>query len=376
MSKLESSFMVKANEALNEAQRIRNYDYLLIDEFYRDYSSKLIPIFEKLFFLSKHGKFYNKNDKTLEYSYFYYHIIKKIKILSDIFNNKASYAEIICHFHPSIIENSKDKKTNLYETKTDTKSTRKDIPLTKTEFKKDNIQNFNKLMVNLINKNGNNNNNANQNNNNANQNNDNVNNNNDNNNNNNNDNDEDKDSILDDIKTINEIDLMNDDNCLKYKEIEDLFYREMNFYEFIELIFFVCRKYYLKQNPNAVFVELQVPRKEKTKEKQKEKQNMKQKEKETFMDVINLIYQEVNDFEKRSKENNRGKFIYKFPELKSHLLKKQQIKNAEKMKELMKLKEKEIQRYTIERKNLAEEDKNEYIEEQPEENDDSSEESF
>ena len=31
-------------------------------------------------------------------------------------------------------------------------------------------------------------------------------------------------------------------------------------------------------HPNAVFVEMQVPRKEKTKEKQKEKQNMKQKE--------------------------------------------------------------------------------------------------
>ena len=200
--------------------------------------------------------------------------------------------------------------------------------MTKTEFKKDNIQNFNKLMVNLIGKNVNNNANAN-NANNANQNND-----------NNNNDDEDKDSILDDIKTINEIDLANDDNCLKYKEIEDLFYREMNFYEFIELIFFVCRKYYLKQNPNAVFVELQVPRKEKTKEKQKEKQNMKQKEKETFMEVINLIYQEVNDFEKKSKENNRGKFIDKFPELKSHLLKKEQIKNAEEMKELMKLKEK------------------------------------
>ena len=358
MSKLESSFVVKANEALNEAQRIRNYDYLLIDEFYKDYSPKLIPIFEKLFFLSKHGKFYNKNDKTLEYSYIYYHIIKKIKILSDIFYNKASYAEIISHFHPSIIENSKDKKNNLYETKTDTKSTRKEtIPLTKTEFKKDNIQNFNKLMSNLINKNINNNN--------PNQNKD----------NNDNDNDEDKDSFLDDLKTVNELDL-NDDNCLKYKEIEDLFYREMNFYEFIELIFFICRKYYLKQNPNAVFVELQVPRKEKTKEKQKEKQNIKQKEKETFMEVINLIYQEVNDFEKKSKENNRGKFLYKFPELKSHLLKKEQIKNAEKMKELMKLKEKEIQRYTLERKNLAEEDKNEYIEEQPEENDDSSEETF
>ena len=68
--------------------------------------------------------------------------------------------------------------------------------------------------------------------------------------------------------------------------------------------------------------------------------------------------------------------MYKFPELKSHIMKKEQIKNAEKMKELMKLKEKEIQRYMLERKNLAEEDKNEYIEEQPEENDDTSEEEF
>ena len=77
---------------------------------------------------------------------------------------------------------------------------------------------------------------------------------------------------LDEIKTIIENEEEKDDNSIKYKNIEELFYREMNFYEFIELIFFICRKYYLKQNPNAVFAEIQVPRKEKTKEKQKEKQ--------------------------------------------------------------------------------------------------------
>ena len=122
---------------------------------------------------------------------------------------------------------------------------------------------------------------------------------------------------------------------------------------------------------------MQVPRKEKTKDKQKEKQNAKQREKDAFMEIINLIYQEVNEFEKKSKENtNRGKFIYKYPELKSHKMKKEQIKNEEKKKELMKLKEKEIQRYNLERKNLEEEDKNVYVEEQPEENDDSSEDEF
>ena len=218
MSKLESSFMVKANEALNEAQRIRNYDYLLIDEFYRDYSPKLIPIFEKLFFLSKHGKFYNKNDKTLEYSYFYHHILKKIKLLSDIFMNKSNYAEIISHFHSSIIDNSKDNnatKTNLYATKNDAKNTKQQqqLPLTKTE-KNDN-KNINKVMNNLLNKNNNENN---------------ENNNNDKN---NNDNEDENDSLLEDLKTIIGNEDANEDNCAKYKQIEELFYREMNFYDLL-----------------------------------------------------------------------------------------------------------------------------------------------
>ena len=42
----------------------------------------------------------------------------------------------------------------------------------------------------------------------------------------------------------------------------------------------------------------------------------------------------------------------------------------------MRLKQKEIERYNLERKNFMEEDKNVYVEEQPEENDDSSEEDF
>ena len=168
-----------------------------------------------------------------------------------------------------------------------------------------------------------------------------------------------------------------EDIISKYKQIEDLFYSEMNFYEFIELIFFICRKYYLKQNPNAIFIEMQVPKKEKTKEKQKEINHLKQKEKETFMEIINLIYQEVNEFEKKSKEpTNRGRFVYKFPELNSHRLKMEQIKEKERMREMMRLKQKEIERYNLERKNFQEEDKNVYVEEQPEENDDSSEEDF
>ena len=351
MSKLESSFVVKANEALNEAQRIRNYDYLLIDEFFRDYSTKLIPIFEKLFFLSKHGKFFNKNDKTLDYSYFYYHIIKKITILQDIFENKLAYSEIISHFHSSIIDNSKEnnavKNTNATTNKNETKLTKKESVPIKVEIpKKDN---------NYENKNNNNENNKDE-----------------------DYNDEENDSEINEIKKIMEKEeVISEDNCIKYKEVENLFYTEMNFYEFVELIFFICRKHYLRKFPNAIFIEMQVPKKEKTKEKQKEKQNIKQKEKETFMEIINSIYQEVNEFEKRSKENaNRGKFKYKFPELKSHLMKKEQIRNAERMKELERLREKEIQRFTLERKNLQEEDRNEYIEEVPEEEDDSSEEDF
>ena len=359
MSKLESSFVAKANEALNEAQRLRNYDYLLIDTFYKEYSIKLIPIFEKLFFLSKHGKFYNKNDKTLEYSYFYYHIIKKIKILSDIFDDKMAYAEIISHFHSSIIDNKKEKEkeNNTNHIKESTTINKLDsnnniINKKSSTINKEAIKEITKSQEKQENNNSNKSN--------------------------NNENEEEEDSVFDELQKMINTELTSSENSVsKYKQIEDLFYCEMNFYEFIELIFFICRKYYLKLYPNAIFAELQVPKKEKTKEKQKENMNLKQRERDCFMEIINLIYQEVNDFDKKSKEpTNRGKFIYKFPELKSHRLKKQQIENAKKEKELMRLRQKEIQRYNLERKNFAEEDKNVYVEEQPEENDDSSEEDF
>jgi len=353
MSKLESSFVIKANEALNEAQRIRNYDYLLIDDFYKDYSSKLIPIFEKLFILSKHGKFYNKNDKTLDYSYFYYNIIKKIELLKDIFKNKLAYIEIISHFHSSIIDNSKEnnaiKNVNNNATKNDTKVTKKESENTNIN-NKDNIlgakvfRNENYIDNKDINDIK----------------------------------DDESDSDIEKLKQeVMGEKIISTDNCEKYRIVEDLLYNEMNFYEFVELIFFICRKYYLNKYPNAIFIEMQVPKKEKTKEKQKEKQIIKQREKDTFMKIINLINQEVHEFEKKSKDNtNKGKFKYKFPELKSHLMKKEQIKKEEKKKELMKLKEKEIKRYNLERENLAEEDKNVYFEEAPEEIDDTSEDEF
>ena len=355
MSKLESSFVVKANEALNEAQRLRNYDYFLIDSFYKEYSIKLIPIFDKLFFLSKRGKFYDKNDKTLEYSYFYYHILKKINILSDIFYDKVAYAEIISHFHSSIIDNKKEKENQIKESVMNSKSNKNDTnPNMNNKMSspiKQELPSSPSRPLDIQETNSNND---------------------------NNNSDDEKDSVLEEFQKMMNTDLSSsEDVTSKYKQIEDLFYSEMNFYEFIELIFFICRKYYLKQNPNAIFIEMQVPKKEKTKEKQKETIHLKQKEKETFMEVINLIYQEVNDFEKKSKEpTNRGRFVYKFPELKSHRLKMEQIKEKEKMREMMRLKQKEIERYNLERKNFQEEDKNVYVEEQPEENDDSSEEEF
>jgi hypothetical protein len=296
----------------------------------------------------------------LDYSYFYYHIIKKIKILQDIFENKLSYSEIISHFHTSIIDNSKEnnavKTTNATTNKNDTKLTKKENLPTKIEIPKKETEKNNNVNNNDENANiKNNDNNKDEDN-----------------------NDEENDSDISKLKKIMEKEeVISEDNCIKYKEVENLFYTEMNFYEFVELIFFICRKHYLKKYPNAIFIEMQVPRKEKNKDKQKEKQNIKQKEKETFMEIINSINQEVNEFEKRSKENaNKGKFKYKFPELKSHLMKKELIKNIEKMKELERLRAKEIQRYTLERKNLQEEDRNEYIEEVPEEEDDSSEEDF
>ena len=359
MSKLESSFVVKANEALNEAQRLRNYDYFLIDDFYKEYSVKLIPIFDKLFYLSKHGKFYNKNDKTLEYSYFYYHIIKKINLLSDIFNDKTVYAEIISHFHSSIIDNKKDKeKENQIKESTVTGSkvdTNNNLnSKVSTVVKKESSPTSPKNQEKQENNNGNGSNN------------------------NENNSEAEEDSMFDELqKMINSELTTSEDVTSKYKHVEELFYCEMNFYEFVELVFFICRKYYLKLYPNAIFQEMQVPKKEKTKEKQRENMNLKQKEKDCFMEIINLIYQEVNEFEKRSKEpTNRGKFVYKYPQLESHRIKIEQIKNEEKERELMRLKQIEIQRYSLERKNFEEEDKNVYVEEQPEDNEDSSEEDF
>jgi len=359
MSKLESSFVVKANEALNEAQRLRNYDYFLIDDFYKEYSVKLIPIFDKLFYLSKHGKFYNKNDKTLEYSYFYYHIIKKINLLSDIFNDKTVYAEIISHFHSSIIDNKKDKeKENQIKESTVTGSkadTNNNLnSKVSTVVKKESSPTSPKNQEKQENNNGNGSNN------------------------NENNSEAEEDSMFDELqKMINAELTTSEDVTSKYKHVEELFYCEMNFYEFIELVFFICRKYYLKLYPNAIFQEMQVPKKEKTKEKQRENMNLKQKEKDCFMEIINLIYQEVNEFEKRCKEpTNRGKFVYKYPQLESHRIKIEQIKNEEKERELMRLKQIEIQRYSLERKNFEEEDKNVYVEEQPEDNEDSSEEDF
>ena len=354
MSKLESSFVNKANEALNEAQRIRNYDYLLIDDFYKDYSSKLIPIFEKLFILSKHGRFYNKNDKTLDYSYFYYNIVKKIELLKDIFKNKLAYIEIISHFHTSIIDNSKEN--NAIKNVNNNNVTKNDTKVTKKESENININNKDNILGAKGDRNENNIDNKDI----------------------NDIKDDESDSDIEKLKQeVMEEKIISTDNCEKYRIVEDLLYNEMNFYEFVELIFFICRKYYLNKYPNAIFIEMKVPKKEKTKEKQKEKQIIKQREKDTFMKIINLINQEVHEFEKKSKDNtNKGKFKYKFPELKSHLMKKEQIKKEEKKKELMKLKEKEIKRYNLERENLAEEDKNVYLEEAPEEVDDTSEDEF
>ena len=327
MSKLESSFMVKANEALNEAQRVRNNEYLLIDEFYRGYMEKLIPIFQKIFNISRHGKFYNKNDKTIEYRYFYYNIIRKIKILSEIFD-KLNFAEIISHFHVGISDNCNNNNNN--NNQTSGKNVTNNMAINKIDKNDENISDLNS----------------------------------------------DSNSNINGLPTLIE-NYENKDNVIKFKHIEELFYNEMNFYEFVELIFFICRKHYLKKYPSEVYNELQVPRKEKTREKQREKQNLKQREKACFMEVINAIWQEVSELDKKIKDNiGKGKFAYKYPVLNTNLLLKQQIKDAERLKELEKIKAKEIERYNLERKNMKDEDNNEYKEEKPEEDEDSSEEEF
>ena len=114
--------------------------------------------------------------------------------------------------------------------------------------------------------------------------------------------------------------------------VEKLFDNEIIEYEFFELIFLICRKYFDLKN---------------LKGEKKDYESLLDK----FEEIINL------------KPKKNIKKIYNFPELKNHNLKIQLIEKLKKDAEEEERKKKEIERYVNERKRLEREDENVFYEE-------------
>ena len=135
-----------------------------------------------------------------------------------------------------------------------------------------------------------------------------------------------KDKITFEIEEIKEKSI----EILNY--VEKLFDNEIIEYEFFELIFLICRKYFDLKN---------------LKGEKKDYESLLDK----FEEIINL------------KPKKNIKKIYNFPELKNHNLKIQLIEKLKKDAEEEERKKKEIERYVNERKRLEREDENVFYEE-------------
>ena len=287
--------------------KLKNVDTLL-DKFISDHYINLNKIFIDLYEYSCDNEFsYKKYDMTITYGFFYDNIILKSEALSKIFKNKLEYIDIISIY-------IKDKLLNSY--------------------------NFNSVS-----------------------------------------------------KLYSSYEIMEYiDNLLDY---------EMIFREFCELIFFISRKYFIFYGINKEEEENTINNNKsisvsKKNEEFKKKQNKIIKRKNSSMRQIKLDSKEEKD-SKESKENNKeckeinkeidnykivinyiiqekNKLImgekytgvdhYSYPVLKTHQTITKLIENEEKRKIEEERKERERQRYTLERKLLKEEDLNVYKEEE------------
>ena len=287
--------------------KLKNVDTLL-DKFISDHYINLNKIFIDLYEYSCDNEFsYKKYDMTITYGFFYDNIILRSEALSKIFKNKLEYIDIISIY-------IKDKLLNSY--------------------------NFNSVS-----------------------------------------------------KLYSSYEIMEYiDNLLDY---------EMIFREFCELIFFISRKYFIFYGINKEEEENTINNNKsisvsKKNEEFKKKQNKIIKRKNSSMKQIKLDSKEEKD-SKESKENNKeckeinkeidnykivinyiiqekdklisgdkytGVDHYSYPVLKTHQTITKLIENEEKRKIEEERKERERQRYTLERKLLKEEDLNVYKEEE------------
>ena len=247
-SRLESSFINKENQVLNEQLKKRNSEYALIDKFFLEHELRMKPIFYHLFEKSQHGKDSNFNDMTVSYKFFYDNIILRSEILRKLYPTKLQFIEIITHFF---------KEKPFY--------TEEDI----------------------------------------------------------------------EEKSLEVNDYI--ESCL------DL---EFVFYEFVEMMFFICRRYILRSK-------------------------FDEKDTKRLFEIINHIWLLIKP-KKLEHEELKGKMLYVYPKLKSHTTMENinEIRKLREERELMK--KKEMERYTMERKNLEDEDLNVYHEEIENEEDDES----
>ena len=246
ISRLESSFVSKENQALYEQQKIRNSEYSLIDNFFAEHELTMKPIFYQLFLNSINGKDCNYNDMTVTYKFFYDKVVLRSEILMKLYPNKLNFIEIIQHFF-------KEKKF----------------------FSEEEIH----------------------------------------------------------------------EKCIEVNDyIESCLDLEFVFYEFVEMMFFICRKYILRNKFDL-------------------------KDNKRYLEIINHIWILIKP-KKLEHDEVKGKNFYFYPKLKAHTTMEniQEIRRIREEKEM--LRKKEIERYTLERKNLENEDLNVYHEEIMNEEDD------
>jgi transcription elongation factor GreA len=214
-SRLETSFINKENQQLNEQIKRRNSEYILIDEFTRHNEIKLRPVFYHLYLRSHKGIKHNVNDLTVKYAFFYAKVIKQSELLQQLYESKKSFIEVINHFH-------KDKQ---YQSS-----------LSSGELVVDNNNNSKELNA----------------------------------------------------------------------YINELMDMEFIFYEFVEMVFFICRKYVLRKHLKD--------------------------EQESYLDLINHLWMIVKIDWINKEECERGKYGYVYPKLYAHN-KIERLEEEQKMKE-------------------------------------------
>ena len=135
------------------------------------------------------------------------------------------------------------------------------------------------------------------------------------------------------------------ENCIVVNDyIESCLDLEFVFYEFVEMMFFICRRYILRNK-------------------------FDEKDNKRYLEIINHIWILIKP-KKLEHDEVKGKNVYFYPKLKAHTTMEniQEIRRIREEKEMMR--KKEIERYTLERKNLEDEDLNVYHEEIGNEEDD------